>query len=500
MRKSIKRALSSVLGVTTALTTLFQAGGITTIEAQAVETNVDKTVKLSPANASVFNDTDGDGFGEFQGFGTSLCWWANRVGYSDELTRQAAEAFYNKETGLGMTIGRYNIGGGDNVGESPEVSVNEKAAFYDTSYEGLTYAGSKMAVSTNTNLANATYSKSDADFGITSGKKVGSFDNIGWINNLDGEVGSGDNLHYIVNAIEDGKYTVKMLFTLAGSNQRGVSIKVTPESAATYEHKEEGNGAENITDISEDEIKEESSEDASFEYSLAENNSSAESSSAENSSSAESSSAENSSSAESSSAEEVAQDDKSVEDASASTESSEKVLEENKTDEAAFAVSSEVSVEKTLEQAVLDEVVSEETLESKIYTVPYTEVNNNLIASGNNNMLFVVTFSDVELKAGSNKIDIGGADGDWCLDFVKMAIIKSGDEGVLPESSDFLHGPHITRSDSVVPGYATDVTKINLEAHDEAYYTETYARADFDCGYAWNYDWDADKNQLNVLT
>ncbi|MBQ9590855.1 MAG: Ig-like domain-containing protein [Butyrivibrio sp.] len=477
MRKSIKRALSSVLGVTTALTTLFQAGGITTIEARAVETNVDKTVKLSPANASVFNDTDGDGFGEFQGFGTSLCWWANRVGYSDELTRLAAEAFYNKETGLGMTIGRYNIGGGDNVGESPEVSVNEKAAFYDTSYEGLTYAGSKMAVSTNTNLANATYSKSDADFGITSGKKVGSFDNIGWINNLDGEVGSGDNLHYIVNAAEDGKYTVKMLFTLAGSNQRGVSIKVTPESAATYEHKEEGNGAENITDISEDEIKEESSEDASAEYSLAENNSSAESSSAE----------------------EVAQDDKSVEDASASTESSEKVLEENKNDEAAFAVSSEVSVEKTLEQAVLDEVVSEETLESKIYTVPYTEVNNNLIASGNNNMLFVVTFSDVELKAGSNKIDIGGADGDWCLDFVKMAIIKSGDEGVLPESSDFLHGPHITRSDSVVPGYATDVTKINLEAHDEAYYTETYARADFDCGYAWNYDWDADKNQLNVL-
>ena len=253
MRKSIKRALSSVLGVTTALTTLFQAGGITTIEARAVETNVDKTVKLSPANASVFNDTDGDGFGEFQGFGTSLCWWANRVGYSDELTRLAAEAFYNKETGLGMTIGRYNIGGGDNVGESPEVSVNEKAAFYDTSYEGLTYAGSKMAVSTNTNLANATYSKSDADFGITSGKKVGSFDNIGWINNLDGEVGSGDNLHYIVNAAEDGKYTVKMLFTLAGSNQRGVSIKVTPESAATYEHKEEGNGAENITDISEDE-------------------------------------------------------------------------------------------------------------------------------------------------------------------------------------------------------------------------------------------------------
>lgn len=48
----------------------------------------------------------------FEGFGTSLCWWANRVGYSDELTQKSAELFFG-EDGLGLSIIRYNIGGGD---------------------------------------------------------------------------------------------------------------------------------------------------------------------------------------------------------------------------------------------------------------------------------------------------------------------------------------------------------------------------------------------------
>lgn len=73
------------------------------------------TVKivLEPAAASVFHDTDGDGYGEFEGFGTSLCWWANRCGYDTDLTNEAARLLFNKEEGLGLTIGRYNIGGGD---------------------------------------------------------------------------------------------------------------------------------------------------------------------------------------------------------------------------------------------------------------------------------------------------------------------------------------------------------------------------------------------------
>ncbi|WP_248404980.1 glycoside hydrolase [Butyrivibrio fibrisolvens] len=76
---------------------------------------ISKTVTLSLQNSQKFNDTNKDGYGEFQGWGTSLCWWANRVGYSEELTLLTVEAFFDKEKGLGMNIGRYNVGGGDDV-------------------------------------------------------------------------------------------------------------------------------------------------------------------------------------------------------------------------------------------------------------------------------------------------------------------------------------------------------------------------------------------------
>lgn len=65
------------------------------------------TVTISAENASPFND------GVFEGWGTSFCWWANRIGYSDTLTQKAAELFYDAQSGLGLNIIRYNIGGGD---------------------------------------------------------------------------------------------------------------------------------------------------------------------------------------------------------------------------------------------------------------------------------------------------------------------------------------------------------------------------------------------------
>jgi O-glycosyl hydrolase len=68
----------------------------------------DITTGVRQKYASNFNN------GEFQGFGTSFCWWANRIGYSDVLSEKAATAFYDKNYGLGLTIIRYNIGGGDN--------------------------------------------------------------------------------------------------------------------------------------------------------------------------------------------------------------------------------------------------------------------------------------------------------------------------------------------------------------------------------------------------
>lgn len=48
----------------------------------------------------------------FEGWGTSLCWWAHRLGASEKLTDDAARLFFGKE-GLMLNIMRYNIGGGD---------------------------------------------------------------------------------------------------------------------------------------------------------------------------------------------------------------------------------------------------------------------------------------------------------------------------------------------------------------------------------------------------
>ena len=103
------------------------------------------------------------------------------------------------------------------------------------------------------------------------------------------------------------------------------------------------------------------------------------------------------------------------------------------------------------------------------YSVNADTINANMIASGNNNMLFVATISGVELNAGENTVDIGGV-GDWTLDFVKMAVIRSGDEGVIPAEDEFTHAAHIIRSDSAVPGYAVDVTKIDTDQHSIQWY------------------------------
>ena len=96
------------------------------------ENTTDITVKLFPDQASPFHDTDGDGLGEFEGWGTSLCWWANRVGYDETLTAKSAELFFG-DTGLDMNIGRYNIGGGDLVGErTDEALAGMDTAVLDT--------------------------------------------------------------------------------------------------------------------------------------------------------------------------------------------------------------------------------------------------------------------------------------------------------------------------------------------------------------------------------
>ncbi len=65
-----------------------------------------KEIKISATNSSKTNN------GVFEGWGTSLCWWANRIGFSKKLTQESARLFFSSE-GLNLNILRYNIGGGD---------------------------------------------------------------------------------------------------------------------------------------------------------------------------------------------------------------------------------------------------------------------------------------------------------------------------------------------------------------------------------------------------
>ncbi|NBH14367.1 hypothetical protein D3Z36_09320 [Lachnospiraceae bacterium] len=369
--KGFRKCIGAITAAALFVTALPLQGMGVSYAAGEAETAADIKVSIQPQAASKFHDTDGDGWGEFEGFGTSLCWWANRLGYSEKMTQQAAELFFS-ENGLHMNIGRYNVGGGDHT-----LAANEKAQFYDLETNGRkpSYAGSKMVITDQTGLKDALYTVSDADFGIIRGSKVGQFKYIGYINALDGEVGSGDNLHFTVNVKEAGNYTVKLILMHNNDSTRNVAIRVNPEMIA------EGSDTAQVHIIDNAQI----------------------------------------------------QQGKMIE------------------------------------------------------------------ATGSNQALFRVTIPNVQLKAGDNKIQVAGS-GAWTLDFVKMAVIKAGEEGVLQEGEDeFLHSSHIKRSDSVVPGYCVDVTKIDTSEKTIEQYQEEFTRVDEECGYAWNYDWDADRNQMNIL-
>lgn len=67
----------------------------------------ESTLVLSPHDIIVTNGA------VWEGWGTSLCWWANRIGYDSVLVQQSARLFFDTTEGLGLNIMRYNIGGGD---------------------------------------------------------------------------------------------------------------------------------------------------------------------------------------------------------------------------------------------------------------------------------------------------------------------------------------------------------------------------------------------------
>ncbi len=58
----------------------------------------------------------------FEGFGTSSCWWSQTI-ENEETAEEIARLLYDDETGLGLDIYRYNIGGGEK--DNPDSRVGD---------------------------------------------------------------------------------------------------------------------------------------------------------------------------------------------------------------------------------------------------------------------------------------------------------------------------------------------------------------------------------------
>ncbi len=90
------------------------------------------TIVIDPMNMSRTNG------GVFEGWGTSLCWYGNRIGGSEQASNQAAELLYNAKTGLGLNIIRYNVGGGDDPTHTHIQRSDSNMPGYWTNYDTAT--------------------------------------------------------------------------------------------------------------------------------------------------------------------------------------------------------------------------------------------------------------------------------------------------------------------------------------------------------------------------
>lgn len=117
-----------ILAACSALAISFSCAGVSATAAEADVT----TVKINPANASAING------GVFEGWGTSLAWYGNRIGSSEKASREAAKVLYNADTGLGLNIIRYNVGGGDDPTHDHIARSDSNMPGYWTNYNAAT--------------------------------------------------------------------------------------------------------------------------------------------------------------------------------------------------------------------------------------------------------------------------------------------------------------------------------------------------------------------------
>nr|PZN23569.1 MAG: alpha-L-arabinofuranosidase [Pseudomonadota bacterium] len=119
----------------------------------------------------------------FEGWGTSLCWWANKVGgWSPEARNAVVDAVVNPTTGLGYTIFRYNIGGGENpshehMGEFREMpGFSPSQGVWDWDADANQRAILRRIVETGENVILEAFSNSPPYWMTKSGCASGSAD------------------------------------------------------------------------------------------------------------------------------------------------------------------------------------------------------------------------------------------------------------------------------------------------------------------------------------
>ncbi|NLE01081.1 MAG: T9SS type A sorting domain-containing protein [Fibrobacter sp.] len=95
-------------------------------------------ISSAVADAETVNINFKERMQTFDGWGASLCWWAVRVGsWNEKRARELAALITDPDTGLGLSIFRYNIGGGENPahnhmragGAVPGYKSSENAAY-----------------------------------------------------------------------------------------------------------------------------------------------------------------------------------------------------------------------------------------------------------------------------------------------------------------------------------------------------------------------------------
>lgn len=119
------------------LVALSLAGAVNAENAQAAEhmaetAATDATAEVIVIDPRNMNRSNG---GVFEGWGTSLCWYGNRIGGSEKAAAESAELLYNAETGLGLNILRYNVGGGDDPSHTHIRRSDSAMPGYWTNYD-----------------------------------------------------------------------------------------------------------------------------------------------------------------------------------------------------------------------------------------------------------------------------------------------------------------------------------------------------------------------------